>query len=72
VRKGAGSQGAAERAAYVRSDHEAQKLSAGQGEAAKAAASEARQARAAAESAARQDESKRAKDRATQHPHPHP
>ena len=70
--KGAGSQGAAERAAHARSDSEAQKLSAGQGEAAKAAASEARQARAAAESAARQDESKRAKDRATQHPHPHP
>lgn len=69
-RKGSGSQGAAERAAHARSDHEAHQLSAGRDEAAKAAASEARQARSAAESAARQDESKRAKDRAAQHPHP--
>jgi hypothetical protein len=70
--RNAGSQGSAERDAHARSGSETRQLSTSRAEAAKSAASEARQARTAAESAARQDESKRAKDRAAQHPETHP
>jgi hypothetical protein len=62
--------GAAERDARARSGRETREVTDVHGDASRAAAEGARQARSAAEGAARQEAAKRAKDRATQHPHP--